>query len=95
MSEKCSEKMEYEGRFMSGCWPFDGGHFVTLPRVVTQDPDTGARFECSTFRVRFGRAPRRMGRFPLVKTDQRQMKLGPAGLALSNSNLRATWMVDR
>ena len=35
--------MEYEGRFMLGCWPLDGGHFVTLPRVVTQDPDTGAR----------------------------------------------------
>lgn len=25
------------------CWPFDGGRFVTLPCVVTQDPDTGER----------------------------------------------------
>lgn len=25
------------------CWPLDGGRFVTLPCVVTQDPDTGAR----------------------------------------------------
>lgn len=25
------------------CWPKDGGRFVTLPCVVTQDPDTGER----------------------------------------------------
>jgi len=25
------------------CWPLDGGRFVTLPCVVTQDPDTGDR----------------------------------------------------
>ncbi|MDD5260954.1 MAG: UbiD family decarboxylase [Methylacidiphilales bacterium] len=25
------------------CWPLDAGRFVTLPCVVTQDPDTGAR----------------------------------------------------
>jgi 4-hydroxy-3-polyprenylbenzoate decarboxylase len=25
------------------CWPADGGPFVTLPNVYTQDPDTGAR----------------------------------------------------
>ncbi|MBV9390647.1 MAG: menaquinone biosynthesis decarboxylase [Verrucomicrobia bacterium] len=25
------------------CWPKDGGRFVTLPMVYTQDPDTGAR----------------------------------------------------
>ena len=25
------------------CWPDDGGRFITLPCVVTQDPDTGAR----------------------------------------------------
>ena len=25
------------------CWPLDGGRFVTLPCVVTRDPDTGAR----------------------------------------------------
>jgi 4-hydroxy-3-polyprenylbenzoate decarboxylase len=25
------------------CWPFDGGRFLTLPCVVTQDPDTGER----------------------------------------------------
>ncbi len=25
------------------CWPKDGGPFVTLPNVYTQDPDTGAR----------------------------------------------------
>jgi 4-hydroxy-3-polyprenylbenzoate decarboxylase len=25
------------------CWPFDGGRFITLPCVVTQDPDTGER----------------------------------------------------
>ncbi|MBN8247578.1 MAG: menaquinone biosynthesis decarboxylase [Verrucomicrobia bacterium] len=25
------------------CWPQDGGRFVTLPCVVTRDPDTGAR----------------------------------------------------
>jgi 4-hydroxy-3-polyprenylbenzoate decarboxylase len=25
------------------CWPKDAGRFITLPGVVTQDPDTGAR----------------------------------------------------
>ena len=25
------------------CWPHDGGRFITLPCVVTQDPDTGDR----------------------------------------------------
>jgi 4-hydroxy-3-polyprenylbenzoate decarboxylase len=25
------------------CWPSDGGRFITLPCVVTQDPDTGER----------------------------------------------------
>ena len=25
------------------CWPFDGGRFITLPCVVTRDPDTGER----------------------------------------------------
>ena len=25
------------------CWPNDGGPFITLPNVITRDPDTGAR----------------------------------------------------
>jgi 4-hydroxy-3-polyprenylbenzoate decarboxylase len=25
------------------CWPDDGGPFITLPNVITRDPDTGAR----------------------------------------------------
>jgi 4-hydroxy-3-polyprenylbenzoate decarboxylase len=25
------------------CWPKDGGRFITLPMVITQDPDTGRR----------------------------------------------------
>ena len=25
------------------CWPWDGGRFITLPCVVTRDPDTGER----------------------------------------------------
>jgi 4-hydroxy-3-polyprenylbenzoate decarboxylase len=25
------------------CWPMDGGRFITLPCVVTKDPDTGER----------------------------------------------------
>jgi 4-hydroxy-3-polyprenylbenzoate decarboxylase len=25
------------------CWPLDGGRFITLPCVVTRDPDTGSR----------------------------------------------------
>ena len=25
------------------CWPADGGRFVTLPMVITQDPETGVR----------------------------------------------------
>jgi 4-hydroxy-3-polyprenylbenzoate decarboxylase len=25
------------------CWPLDGGRFITLPCVVTKDPDTGVR----------------------------------------------------
>src|SRR5271157_2899020 len=39
------------------CWPLDAGRFITLPCVVTKDPDTGARnvgmyrmqiFDCQT-----------------------------------------------
>ena len=25
------------------CWPHDGGRFITLPMVITQDPETGLR----------------------------------------------------
>src|SRR5207237_7620317 len=25
------------------CWPLDGGRFITLPCVLTQDPDTSER----------------------------------------------------
>ena len=25
------------------CWPLDGGHFITLPLVITKDPETGTR----------------------------------------------------
>jgi 4-hydroxy-3-polyprenylbenzoate decarboxylase len=25
------------------CWPFDGGKFITLPMVITEDPETGIR----------------------------------------------------
>ena len=25
------------------CWPYDGGRFFTLPMVITEDPETGAR----------------------------------------------------
>ncbi len=25
------------------CWPHDGGRFITLPMVITKDPDTGVR----------------------------------------------------
>ncbi len=25
------------------CWPFDGGNFITLPIVITEDPDTALR----------------------------------------------------
>lgn len=25
------------------CWPFDGGKFITLPLVITEDPETGTR----------------------------------------------------
>ncbi len=25
------------------CWPFDGGKFITLPIVITEDPETGIR----------------------------------------------------
>ena len=25
------------------CWPNDGGHFITLPQVITRDPQTGIR----------------------------------------------------
>jgi 4-hydroxy-3-polyprenylbenzoate decarboxylase len=25
------------------CWPYDGGRFITLPIVITQDPETGIR----------------------------------------------------
>ncbi len=25
------------------CWPLDGGHYITLPLVITRDPDTGVQ----------------------------------------------------
>jgi 4-hydroxy-3-polyprenylbenzoate decarboxylase len=32
------------------CWPDDGGPFITLPIVLTHDPDTGAR-NCGMYRM--------------------------------------------
>jgi 4-hydroxy-3-polyprenylbenzoate decarboxylase len=32
------------------CWPDDGGPFITLPIVITRDPDTGAR-NCGMYRM--------------------------------------------
>lgn len=32
------------------CWPDDGGPFITLPVVLTHDPDTGAR-NCGMYRM--------------------------------------------
>src|SRR5207248_4771030 len=32
------------------CWPKDGGPFVTLPVVITRDPETGAR-NCGMYRM--------------------------------------------
>ncbi|MBM3823106.1 MAG: UbiD family decarboxylase [Verrucomicrobia bacterium] len=38
--EKCPSLLDLP---ILKCWPLDGGRFVTLPCVVTQDPDTGER----------------------------------------------------
>ena len=32
------------------CWPDDGGPFITLPIVITHDPETGAR-NCGMYRM--------------------------------------------
>jgi 4-hydroxy-3-polyprenylbenzoate decarboxylase len=32
------------------CWPFDGGRFITLPMVFSQNPDTGKR-NCGMYRM--------------------------------------------
>jgi len=42
----CQEKVYTEGRLLDmlpiqTCWPDDGGPFITLPLVVTKDPETG------------------------------------------------------
>lgn len=42
----CQEKIYSEGELLDmlpilTCWPHDGGPFITLPIVITRDPDTG------------------------------------------------------
>lgn len=55
------------------CWPGDGGPFVTLPMVITQDPDHGTRnVGCYRMQV-FG--PRETGmHWQLHKTGRRHMR---------------------
>src|SRR6185503_5565627 len=40
ISNQCSTLLNLP---IQKCWPLDGGRFITLPCVVTRDPDTGER----------------------------------------------------
>jgi 4-hydroxy-3-polyprenylbenzoate decarboxylase len=46
-SEKSKDRLEACPTLLNlpilKCWPLDGGRFITLPCVVTRDPDTGER----------------------------------------------------
>ncbi|MGH7951461.1 MAG: UbiD family decarboxylase [Limisphaerales bacterium] len=46
-SEKSGDRLEACPTLLNmpiqKCWPLDGGRFITLPCVVTRDPDTGER----------------------------------------------------
>lgn len=55
------------------CWPDDGGPFITMPMVVTRDPDTGTRnIGCYRMQV-FG--PRETGmHWQIHKTGYRHMR---------------------
>ena len=37
------EHASLEGLPVLRCWPDDGGRFITLPQVITRDPESGAR----------------------------------------------------
>ncbi len=44
----CQERVQTGGALLDGlpvltCWPHDGGPFITLPIVITRDPDSGAQ----------------------------------------------------
>jgi len=50
LSPAAQDSKEHRGAFptllnlpIQQCWPLDGGRFITLPGVVTRDPDTGER----------------------------------------------------
>ena len=50
LSPAAQDSKEHRGAFptllnlpIQQCWPLDGGRFITLPGVVTRDPDTGQR----------------------------------------------------
>lgn len=40
---KCGGDVDLDELPILTCWPDDGGPFITLPQVVTQDPETGIR----------------------------------------------------
>jgi 4-hydroxy-3-polyprenylbenzoate decarboxylase len=42
-AQEVSEQPDLDALPILHCWPDDGGRFVTLPQVVTQDPRTGKR----------------------------------------------------
>src|ERR1035437_2601608 len=50
LSPAAQDSKEHRGAFptllnlpIQQCWPLDGGRFITLPGVVTRDPDSGER----------------------------------------------------
>jgi 4-hydroxy-3-polyprenylbenzoate decarboxylase len=53
-SAPCQEVVEHNPDLRTlpilTCWPDDGGPFITLPIVITRDPETGAR-NCGMYRM--------------------------------------------
>jgi 4-hydroxy-3-polyprenylbenzoate decarboxylase len=48
--EDLPEKIDLTQLPILTCWPDDGGPFITLPIVITHDPDTGVR-NCGMYRM--------------------------------------------
>jgi 4-hydroxy-3-polyprenylbenzoate decarboxylase len=40
---RIGEQVDLDALPILTCWPKDGGPFITLPQVITRDPETGAR----------------------------------------------------
>ena len=68
------------------CWPQDGGRFITLPMVFSNNPDTGKR-NCGCYRIAGVR--RAHHRHALADAQARRRALPPA---TARKAKRSAWM---